>query len=66
MRAVCDDFVGVAGQNCENLGAFGGGKMGTAGANGDFSFARGAAAAQILENFRAESFHQTRASSPSD
>jgi hypothetical protein len=40
--------------------------MRTAGANGDFSFARGAAAAQIFENFGAESFHRIMASSPSE
>ncbi len=53
LRAGCDHFVGVAGKNRENLRAFGGSKVRAAGANGDFSFARGPAVAQIFENFRA-------------
>ena len=61
-----NDFVGVAGKNGENFRAFRGSKMRTAGAYGDFSFARGAAAAQIFENFGTESFHRIMASSPSE
>jgi len=57
LRPGGDDFIGVAGKNGENFRAFRGSKMCTAGANGDFSFARGAAAAQIFENFGAERFH---------
>ena len=64
LRAGGDDFVGVAGKNGENFRAFRGSKMRTAGANGDFSFACGAAAAQIFENFGAERFHRIMASSP--
>ncbi len=64
LRAGGDDFVGVAGKNGKNFRAFRGSKMRTAGANGDFSFACGAAAAQIFENFGAERFHRIMASSP--
>ena len=64
--AGCDHFVGVAGEHGENFRAVGGSEMCAAGANGHFSFARGAAAAQIFENFGAEGFHRIMASSPSD
>ena len=63
LRAVCDDFVGVAGENGENLRAFRRSKMRTAGANSDFTFTRGAAVAQIFEDFGAKSFHRIMASS---
>jgi hypothetical protein len=68
-RILCtdgDDFVGVAGKNGENFRAFRGSKMRTAGAHGDFSFARGATAAQIFENFGAKSLHRIMASNPSE
>ncbi len=64
LRAGGDDFVGVAGKNGKNFRAFRGSKMRPAGTNGNLSFARGAAAAQIFENFGAESFHRIMASSP--
>jgi hypothetical protein len=65
LRAGGDDFVGVAGKNGENFRAFRGSKMRPARAHSDFSFARGAAAAQIFEDFGTESFHRIMASSPS-
>ena len=66
LRAGGDDFVGVAGKNGKDFRAFYGSKMRTARAHGDFSFARGAAAAQIFENFGAKSLHRIMASGPSE
>jgi hypothetical protein len=53
LRACRDHFVGVTGENSENLRAIRGSKMRATGADGHLSLASGPAVAQIFENFRA-------------
>src|SRR6202795_3137240 len=60
-----DYFIGVVGENAENFRAVDGREMRARGADGDFSFARRSAVAQLVEDFRAESFHRMPASNSS-